>query len=140
MSTFKTLMRNLKSRLKSWRKSKSHIKKFWYWILKFKGYRHVVQKVCKKWANFGSFHVKNVLKTYYEEEKTVVTKTTDESQTSTNESQTSHRRVQTSHRRPQTSHRRLQTSHRRLQTNHRRLQASHRELQTNQRQIQLSHR
>ena len=41
----------------------------------------------------------------------VITKTTDESQTSTDESQTSHRRVtdksQTSHRESQTSHRRV---------------------------------
>ena len=34
---------------------------FWYWILKFKGYRHEVQKVCKIQANFGNFYVKNVL-------------------------------------------------------------------------------
>ena len=60
----------------------------------------------------------------------VITKTTDESQTSTDESQTSHRRVtdesQTSHRQvtdeSQMSRRRLQTSHRQLKINLRQIQ------------------
>ena len=37
------------------KKIKSHSKTFQYWILKFRGYQHVVQKVCKIWANFGNF-------------------------------------------------------------------------------------
>ena len=49
------------------KKLKSHIKKIWYWILKFKGYWNVVQNVCKIWANFGNFYVKNVLKTLRKE-------------------------------------------------------------------------
>ena len=49
-------------------------KKNWYWILKFKGYRHLVQKVCKIWANFGNFYVKNVLKPYYGDKKIIIFK------------------------------------------------------------------
>ena len=37
------------------KKIKSHNKAFQYWILKFRGYQHVVQKVCKIRANFGNF-------------------------------------------------------------------------------------
>ena len=37
---------------------KSHIKKFWYWILNFKRYQHVVQKVCKICANYGNYSSK----------------------------------------------------------------------------------
>ena len=50
-------------------KLKSHIKKFWCSILKFKGYRYVVRKVGKMWANFGKFCSKYVFKPYYEEKQ-----------------------------------------------------------------------
>ena len=50
--------------------------------------------------------------------KTIITKTTDKSQTN-------HRRVQKTRDYSQTSHGRLQTSHRQLQTSHRRLYTNH---------------
>ena len=61
---------------------------------------------------------------------TIITKTTDESQTSHRRVQTSYRRVQTSYRRVQTNHRGLQTSYRQVQTSTDESQSSTDELQT----------
>ena len=78
----------------------------------------------------------------------VITKTTDESQTShrrvTDESQTSTDESQMTTDESQTSYRRLHTSHRRVTEDYRRLtdksQTSHRQLKTNLRRMQLNHR
>ena len=78
--------------LKIPKKLKSYIKKFWKcyiknvwcWILKFKGYQHMVQKMWKIWANFGNVYLKNLLKTHYEEKKLTLQKNKKDEQVNSN--------------------------------------------------------
>ena len=74
----------------------------------------------------------------------VITKTTDESQTSHRQVQTNHRWLQMSHRRVTDDYIRVTDDYRRVTEDYRRVtdesQTSHRQLKTNLRRMQLSHR
>ena len=89
------------------------------------------------WTHFQNIHT-------FTYKKTVITKTTDESQTSHRQLQTGHRRVTNDYRRvtdeSQTATEETQKTTDKSQTSQRQLQTSHRQLETNLRRMQLSHK